>query len=98
MCILPPFLPELSRTLAQVLSLGSRVITVDKQLVSSDSAGGSEASTGSESDSEPRWCFELVAPPLERPNYNTLQSTGYVYEMVDPGRAGRAGGAMKTLL
>lgn len=64
-----PYLTELSRTLGTVLPLGSRVITVDKQLVSDDSTAA-------------EWTFELVHPPLEAANYNTVSSVGYVYEVV----------------
>ena len=70
-----PLLTELSRTLGRSLPVGSRVITIDKQLVSDDSANA-------------EWAFELLHPPVERSNYNTFSSVGYVYERVDGGCGG----------
>ncbi|KAL1523419.1 hypothetical protein AB1Y20_018359 [Prymnesium parvum] len=67
-----PYLPRLSQTLAAVLPSGSRVITVDKQLVSSDDATVK---------TQELWRFELLAS-MSRPNYNTFESVGYVYELV----------------
>eukprot|EP00966_Prymnesium_polylepis_P029072 674391-Prymnesium_polylepis.1 len=69
-----PHLTTLSRTLAALLPIGSRVITVDKQLVSSDDcAAGDDA-----------WSFKLLSTAT-RPNYNTFESVGYVYELVAAG-------------
>ena len=60
-----PYLPALSETLANHLPAGSRVITVDKQLVS---------------DEMGRWSFQLLSR-RELPNYNTGQSEGFVYAL-----------------
>lgn len=68
-----PHLTKLSRSLAAVLPLGSRVITIDKQLVSSDETASADGA-GS-------WRFNLVTTTT-RPNYNTFESVGYVYELV----------------
>ena len=60
-----PYLPELTATLASHLPIGSRVVTVDKQLI----------------EEEPnRWQFELVST-REAPNYATHSSVGYVYRL-----------------
>lgn len=62
-----PYLCQLSAILGRALPLGSRVITTDKQLVSDEEGA--------------RWTFrELYVD--EAPNYNTMTSHGYVYELV----------------
>lgn len=76
-----PMLTELSRSLARSLPVGSRVITVDKQLVSAGEPGGGAPPVDGR-PGEP--VFELVAA-LEGANYNTCSSTAYVYELVPPG-------------
>lgn len=69
-----PHLAELSRTLGVLLPIGSRVIAVDKRLLPRDDAthvAGGECG----------WEFQLRAE-VERPNYNTFRSVGYVYDLV----------------
>jgi len=66
-----PYLTELSLSLAASLKTGSRVVTVDKQLVSDDRAFG--------------WDFQLLGR-VEMANYNTYRSTGYVYELIKPSK------------
>ena len=78
-----PHLAALSDTLGRALPTGSRVITIDKQLLAAPDGGDGE------------WGFEEIQPPLELDNYSTFRSTGYCYrlvERVEPGEAGR--GAM----
>ena len=79
-----PILAELSQSLGTLLPVGSRVITIDKQLCSDDSTAA-------------LWSFRSLCAPIEAPNYNTVTSTGYVYEVVMPGTlmqaAGRVTGA-----
>lgn len=71
-----PYLTELSLMLATSLETGSRVISVDKQLVPDDYGA---------------WDFRLMCT-LELPNYNTYTSTGYVYELLkQAGAVPRAG-------
>ena len=62
-----PYLPALSHTLASSIPVGSRVITVDKQLVEEDEEGGA-------------WSFSLLSQ-RQMSNYNTYESTAYVYRL-----------------
>jgi len=82
-----PVLGELSRTLGTSLPVGSRVITIDKQLCSDDSEAV-------------RWAFEPLGSPIEAPNYNTFTSVAYVYERVasDGGRPGGRGDRGENVL
>jgi len=87
-----PVLPGLSETLATSgMPVGSRVITIDKQLV----------------EAEPqRWRFELLST-REAPNYATHASIGYVYRLAwtaddsvhdgggDSGDGGRSGASAR---
>mmetsp|Transcript_13451 Transcript_13451/g.40798 ORF Transcript_13451/g.40798 Transcript_13451/m.40798 type:complete len:192 (-) Transcript_13451:769-1344(-) len=59
-------LPALSETLASCLAEGSRVITIDKQLVSSTIG---------------EWAWVPLCAPIERPNRDTHTSLGYAYEL-----------------
>jgi len=71
-----PYLAELSRSLAATLPSGSRVITIDKQLVSD---GGAAAAVGAP-PGDSCWTFRLLHDE-EAANYNTHRSRGYVYEL-----------------
>ena len=61
-----PYLPSLTETLAATLAVGSRVVTIDKQLVAEDDLG--------------RWRFAQVVERRVA-NYNTCESTAYVYRL-----------------
>lgn len=65
-----PYLPDLTESLAACLASGSRVVTIDKQLVAEEDVGLG------------RWRFTLLD---ERPvqNYNTHESVAYTYRL-DP--------------
>ena len=75
-----PHLTALSETLAGALPDGSRVITVDKQLVSDDASGGGGGGFAFD---------ELASFTLK--NYNTHQSSAWVYAFRRTGGAAEGG-------
>ena len=75
-----PHLTALSETLAGALPEGSRVITVDKQLVSDDASGGGGGGFAFD---------ELASFTLK--NYNTHQSSAWVYAFRRTGGAAEGG-------
>ena len=74
-----PHLTALSETLAGALPEGSRVITVDKQLVSDDASGGGGG-----------FAFDELAS-FTLKNYNTHQSSAWVYAFRRTGGAAEGG-------
>lgn len=70
-----PYLPQLSATLARHLPLGSRIVTVDKQLVEEEEMG--------------QWSFTQIGQ-REAKNYATHSSVGYVYELTASAAAAAA--------
>ena len=81
-----PYLSELSALLGDNLPAGSRVVTVDKRLVTADDGIGAEtlpSAAQPAEDGSSRAAFRLMHEVVV-PNYNTGESTGYVYELVAP--------------
>ena len=74
-----PHLTALSETLAGALPEGSRVITVDKQLVSDDASGGGGG-----------FAFDELAS-FTLKNYNTHESSAWVYAFRRTGGAAEGG-------